>query len=72
MHQLRHLAADHGTSIGLIARAFIARGIERADDPDVIATITEEVSREKIRKGAIGRKAMANRYAERLNTKEPS
>ncbi len=68
--QLRVLAAHHGTSAGIIARAFVAYGLATSDSPEVIESITDEITRLRIRKSEIGRQVMASRMASRSITKE--
>ncbi|MFT4086203.1 MAG: hypothetical protein QM658_03460 [Gordonia sp. (in: high G+C Gram-positive bacteria)] len=62
--RLRALAAEHGTTPGIAARALVVYGLDRLADPEVGQAITDEKTRDRDRRSAVGRRVMENRQKE--------
>lgn len=61
--RLRRKAADLGVSPGVLARAFILRGLKSLNDPQLVAQIEAEAEAATERASAAGKAAMKARWS---------
>lgn len=67
---LRLMAAELGTSSGLLVRAFVRHGVEHPDDRELLDVVEDEMAAESRRRADAGRAGMASRYGRTSHQEE--